>query len=88
MKIHRSKLGLKFAVSEVNKPAENDLVFFTKEELDWIVKRNLSPEEFQIVWGLKKEDHNYSPIPERIETKAPKNFIEECMEQVRKVLGS
>ena len=72
-KIYTSKLGLKFAITQFNKPAIGDVVFFTQTEFDWIKEQNLKPEEFRFLWLSKKENYLYQIFPEEAQ-EAQKNI--------------
>lgn len=63
-KIYESKLGLKFVISPIAKPADGDVVYFSQAEWDYMKSQKLDPEQFKIVWNLKKENHRYSMMPE------------------------
>lgn len=58
MKVLTSKEGFKFVVSEERKNPSEDVVYFTKEELEFL-KKNVSIEEFRFVWLARKEDPNW-----------------------------
>lgn len=65
MKIYKSKLGLKFSISTTHLPEKDGVVFFRHDEWDWIKKQELSPEEFKVIWDLKKDDYQYNPVPKK-----------------------
>lgn len=87
MKIYTSKLGLKFAISAVQRPMKDGVIFITQREMDWIKEQNLEPEEFKALWLLKSEDHRYDPIPERAETEAQKLANEYAPKIIDKLKG-
>ena len=39
-------------------------MYFTQREFDWMKSQNLSPEHFETLWLLKRDDFRYDPIPE------------------------
>ena len=61
-KIYTSKAGLKFSIVKYNKPAEGNVVYFTESEWIYLKDQKLEPEQFALIWNLKKENHLYSPI--------------------------
>ena len=70
LKIYTSKNGKKFSITTLPKPSEGEVVYFTQREFDWLKAKNLTPQEFEVVWNLKRENHAYSPIPEEEVAKA------------------
>lgn len=65
MKIKTSKSGHKFAIVKFNRPAENGVVFFLENEWHWMMRSSLLTEEFDCIYGLKRDNPYYDPIPER-----------------------
>lgn len=86
-KVYTSKLGLKFAISQFNKPASGDVVFFTQSEFDWIKKQDLKPEEFQFLWLSKKENHLYSPVPEQSQEEHKNIGLQIASEIIKQLKG-
>lgn len=89
MKIYTSKSGRKFAITKINKPAQDGVVFFLETEWLWLRQQIPKPttEEFNCIWELKREDHNYNPIPEADEKDAKAladKYATEIIEQLRK----
>lgn len=74
MKVYKSKLGLRFCIAPFQAPLKKcpetleDIVTFSEAEWDWIKSQNLKPEEFKVLWSLKKDDFRYNPIPSEQKT--------------------
>lgn len=75
-KIYKSQLGLSFSIVPYPRQSEGDVVFFTKEEFDYIKIKKFTPEEFKFAWDMKRKDCNFQVItPEEkkeIQTEAQK----------------
>lgn len=84
-KVYHSKSGKRFSITNVNKPSDGEVVFFTQREFDWLKSQNLKQEEFDLVWNLKKENHLYDPVPleqsEKAQTVADK-YAKEIIEML------
>ena len=58
------KAGLRFRISELNKPAEDGVVYFTQDEFLWMKEQvPFGEEEFKCLYGLKKDNYQYNCIP-------------------------
>jgi hypothetical protein len=55
--------GKRFSIVSLQRPADQDLVYFTDREWTFLKSRNLSAEEFAIEHERKRVNHTYSPIP-------------------------
>lgn len=62
-KVYVSKKGLRFGITAVNRPKEEDVVFFTQAEYDWVKAQNLDSDSFEALYRLKSVDHTYDPRP-------------------------
>jgi hypothetical protein len=85
MKVYTSKLGLRFSISQLNRPKQGDVVFFTIAEWDWMKTQNLKPEEFKALWHLKSENHHYCPIPEQEQIKQCEDTAKIAAEVIKSI---
>jgi hypothetical protein len=69
-RVYTSQAGCRFAIVPISRPSLEGIVFFSSAEFDWLRAQNLSPEEFKVVWALKRDNHEYSPVPEEVIARA------------------
>lgn len=78
--------GLEFRISDIARPAEMDIVYFTSGEWAWIKPQNLSYDAFKILWLMKKQDHRHPIVPEKELSEAARlanYYAPKCMELFR-----
>ncbi len=64
MKVYKSKSGKEFSLVDYPRPAVGNVVYFTKREFEWMKSQSLATAEFDFLWLSKKEDYNFTIIPE------------------------
>lgn len=86
-KVYVSKLGLRFGITAVNRPKEDDVVFFTQAEYDWVKQQNLDSDSFAALYKLKSLDHTYDPRPPEA-LSAPAALADKYGPSIREMLRS
>lgn len=64
MKIYKSKNNKQFRIVDFPKPAENEVIYLTRKEYDWIKEQNFTGSEFDFIHQAKIEDHMCQIIPD------------------------
>lgn len=85
MKTYKNKSGREFRITPQPRPAEGSVVYFTQEEFTWMKGQNISTEEFEYLWLLKREDHRAQIMPEVSEKE--KSTASKYCEAIREMLS-
>lgn len=69
-KIYTSESGKKYGITQTGRPAIDDVVYFSQDEILFIQSKRLTSEEFDYCWLVKKIDWQHKIIPEDEKNKA------------------
>lgn len=86
MKIYTLRSGKKISLSTANRPREGEVVFFRKDEWDYIRQMGFTHDHKDFLWNQKYRDFRYPIIPEKGLT-APETVIKVCEDVKRLISG-
>ena len=85
MKTYKNKSGREFRITPQPRLADGNIVYFTQEEFTWMKQQNISTEEFEYLWLLKRDDCNAQIMPEISEKE--KTTASKYCEAIREMLS-